>query len=98
MATSRTAKVQAEIEKARVKLAEQQAKLKELEAKRTELENSEIVDIVRGLSIPLDELAALLHSMKGGAAPAPTCGQNVPKSPPAKNETVNEPEQEDESE
>ena len=84
MATSRTAKVQAEIEKARAKLAEQQTRLKELETKRTELENSEIVDIVRGMSIPLDELAALLHSIKGGVAPtpapAPTSGQSVPKS------------------
>ena len=86
MATSRTAKVQAEIEKARAKLAEQQTRLKELEAKRTELENSEIVDIVRGLHIPLDELAALLHTIKGGAAPAPTCGQVVHKSTPAKKE------------
>ena len=90
MATSRTAKVQAEIEKARAKLAEQQTRLKELEAKRTELENSEIVDIVRGLQIPLDELAALLHSIKSSAAPvpapSPTCGQIVHKSAPAKNE------------
>ena len=98
MATSRTAKVEAEIEKARAKLAEQQTKLKELEAKRTELENSEIVDIVRGMSIPLDELAALLHSIKGGAAPAPTSGQIVHKSTPAKKESENEPEQEEESE
>ena len=63
MATTRTAKVQAEIDKAKARLADQQAKLKELEAKRTELENSEIVDIVRGLHIPLDELAALLHTI-----------------------------------
>jgi len=96
MATSRTAKVQAEIEKAKAKLAEQQTRLKELEAKRTELENSEIVDIVRGMSIPLDELAALLNSIKSGAAPAPdpTCGQIVHKSAPAKKE----PDEEEESE
>jgi len=74
MATGKTAKVEAEIEKAKAKLAEQQAKLKELEGKRTELENTEIVDIVRGLSIPLDELAALLQSIKG------TSGQVGPKA------------------
>ena len=80
MVASRTAKVQAEIEKARAKLAGQQGKLKELEAKRTELENIEIVDIVRGMSIPLDELAAVLQSLKSGAAAS---GQLVPKSAPA---------------
>jgi soluble cytochrome b562 len=56
MATSKTAKVQAEIEKARAKLAEQQARIKELESKHMELENMEIVDIVRGLKIPLGAL------------------------------------------
>ena len=66
MKTTRTAKVEAEIEKARAKLAEQQARLKELEAKRTELENTEIVDVVRGLNIPLDELAGLLQTLKKG--------------------------------
>ena len=80
MATSRTAKVQAEIDKAKAKLADQQAKLKELEAKRTELENSEIVDIVRGMSIPLDELAVMLQTVKGRGPAAPTSGQIVPKS------------------
>ena len=81
MKTTRTAKVEAEIEKARAKLAEQQARLKELEAKRTELENTEIVDVVRGLNIPLDELAGLLRTLKSGPA---TLGQNVPKSARAK--------------
>jgi len=82
MATSRTAKVMAEIEKARARLAEQQTKLKELESKKNEIENTEIVDIVRGMNIPLDELAALLQSIKGNALPAAvsTKGHNVPKS------------------
>ena len=80
MAISRTAKVQAEIDKARAKLAEQQTRMKELESKRTELENTEIVDIVRGLKIPLDDLAAVLQSVKGGAAPVSTSGQVGPKS------------------
>ena len=83
MAASRSAKVQAEIEKIRAKLAEQQARLKELETKKTEFENMEIVDVVRGMSIPLDELAAILQSIKGGTATAPIPGQvgSKPKPP-----------------
>ena len=94
MATKKTVKVQAEIDKARAKLAEQQARVKELEQKRTELENLEIIDIVRGLNIPLDNLAAALQSIKGGAAPAATSGQVGPKSAPIKpdNETEDESE------
>ena len=82
MAMKRTAKIQAEIDKARAKLAEQQSKLKELEAKRTELENIEIVEIVRGMSIPLEDLATVLQSLKGGTAfsIASTSGQLGPKS------------------
>ena len=56
MATSKSAKIQTEIDKVKAKLAEQQARLKELEQKKLEAENTEIVDIVRGLSISLDEL------------------------------------------
>ena len=89
MATSKAAKIQAEIEKTRAKLAEQQTKLKELETKKTEVENTEIVDIVRGMSIPLDELAAFLQTIKGGKAqPIAATGQNVLKPtilPPVKN-------------
>ena len=78
---SKTAKIQAEIEKARIKLAEQQTKLKELEGKRVEFENMEIVDIVRGLSIPLDNLAVMLQSLKNNAtASISTSGQHGPKS------------------
>ena len=102
MATAKTAKVQAEIEKARAKLAEQQGKIKELEAKHTEFENMEIVDIVRGLKIPLDDLAAALQSIKGGAAPVPvpTSGQVGPKSRAATPVTPenNETHKEDETE
>ena len=78
MATSKSAKIQAEIDKTRAKLSEQQARLRELEQKHKEAENEEIVDIVRGMSIPLDELPLLLQKLKGGEAP--TSGQNVQKS------------------
>lgn len=79
MATSKSAKIQGEIDKARAKLNEQQARLRELEQKHKEAENEEIVDIVRGMSIPLDELPVLLQKLRGGEA-APTSGQNVQKS------------------
>lgn len=93
MAITKAAKVEAEIEKVKAKITEFQTKLRELEHKKTEIENSEIVDVVRGMSIPLDELATLLQAVKsGGALPDPTCGQNVHKSAldPADEEEDNE--------
>ena len=75
MATSKSAKIQAEIEKVKAKISEQQARLKELEQKKLEAENTEIVDIVRGLSISLDELPVLLQTIRSGAP----LGQSVPK-------------------
>ena len=57
-------------------IAEQQTKLKELEQRKVEAENSEIVDIVRGMSIPLAELPLVLQQLRAGK----TLGQNVPKS------------------
>ena len=44
MAISKSAKIQAEIEKVTAKISEQQARLKELEQKKLEAENSEIVE------------------------------------------------------
>ena len=75
MATSKSAKIQAEIEKVKAKITEQQARLKELEQKKMEAENTEIVDIVRGLSISLDDLPALLQTIQAGGG----MGQSVPK-------------------
>ena len=49
MATAKSMKIQAEIDKVKAKISEQQARLKELEQKKLEAENSEIVDIVRGM-------------------------------------------------
>ena len=82
MATSKSAKIEAEIGKVKVKISEQQAKLKELEQRRTEAENSEIVEIVRGMSISLAELPLLLQKLRAGDA----LGQNVPKSAPIEKE------------
>ena len=76
MAISKSAKIQAEIEKVTAKINEQQARLKELEQKKLEAENSEIVEIVRGMSVSLTDLPVLLQTIKSGD----TLGQNVPKS------------------
>lgn len=82
MATSKSAKIQAEIEKAKEKISEQQSRLKELERSKTEAENSEIVDIVRGMSVPLDELPLLLQKLRVGDG----LGQSVPKAAPVEND------------
>jgi len=79
MAISKSAKIQAEIEKVTAKINEQQARLKELEQKKLEAENGEIVEIVeivRGMSVSLTDLPMLLQTIKSGG----TLGQNVPKS------------------
>ena len=76
MAISKSAKIQAEIEKVMAKINEQQTRLKELEQKKLEAENSEIVEIVRGMSVSLTDLPVLLQTIKSGG----TLGQNVPKS------------------
>ena len=62
MAISKSAKIEAEIEKVKAKIAEQQARLKELEQKKHEAENSEIVDIVRGMSISLSPICPCCSS------------------------------------
>ena len=66
MATSKTAKITAEIEKTKLKISELQLRQKELEQKLIETENSEIVDIVRGMSISLEELPVLLEKTRAG--------------------------------
>ncbi len=84
MAVSKSAKIGAEIEKVKAKITEQQERLKELEQKKLEAENSEIVDMVRGMSVSLADLPDLLKNLKAGSL-----GQVVPKSEPA-NEEENE--------
>ena len=68
MAISKSAKIQAEIEKVTAKINEQQARLKELEQKKLEAENSEIVEIVRGMSISLADLPLVLQQFRGGTS------------------------------
>lgn len=82
MATTKSAKIWAEMEKVKAKISDQQTRLKELEQKHKEAENEEIVDIVRGMSIPLDELPLLLQKLRG------TSGQAGQKSAPAETGVV----------
>ena len=74
MAASKSQKIQAEIDKVKAKISEQQARLKELEHR--EAENEEIVDIVRGMSVSLEELPLVLQRLRDGG----TSGQSVQKS------------------
>ena len=76
MATAKSMKIQAEIDKVKAKISEQQARLKELEQKHREAENEEIVDIVRGMSVFLEELPLVLQRLRDGG----TSGQSVQKS------------------
>lgn len=82
MAVSKSAKIEAEIEKVKAKIAEQQVKLKELEQRKIEAENSEIVEMVRGMSVSLTELPMLLERLRSGN----TLGQLVPKPKTAEME------------
>ena len=76
MAASKSQKIQAEIDKFKSKISEQQSRLKELEQKHREAENEEIVDIVRGMSVSLEELPLVLQRLRDGG----TSGQSVQKS------------------
>ena len=63
MENKKIAKAEADIAKTRAKLAELQTQLKEQERHKQELENTNIVDMVRGLNISLADLPALLQSL-----------------------------------
>ncbi len=57
-------KIVAEMDRKKAKIAELQADIRELEQKKTEQENLEIVGLVRGVNLPLEELADLLQSFR----------------------------------
>lgn len=66
-------KLAAEIDKTKAKISEYQARLRELEQEKTEAENTQIVELIRGTTANLDELAEFIRLFKTqkGAAPAP---------------------------
>ena len=76
MATAKSAKIQAEIDKVKAKISEKQVRLKELMQKKMEAENSEIGYMFRGMSIAIAELHLLFEKLKGDGA----LGHSVPKS------------------
>ena len=75
-------RVSKDIEKAKGKISEFQARLRELEKQKTELENTEIVDVVRGMNITITDLAALLKTSRA------TSGQNVQRSAATATTTI----------
>ena len=57
-------KLKAELSKAREKAAEWQARAKEIERQITELENTEILQMVRGVAASPEELRELLDRIR----------------------------------
>jgi hypothetical protein len=72
--------VNKDIDKTKEKISEFQTKLRELEKQKTELENTEIVEAVRGMDIPLNDLPAVLKALREQNGAPFTSGQLGPKS------------------
>ena len=68
---SKLQKVLTEISRTKEKIAALQTRLRELEQQKTELENIEIVGMVRGLDVALEELAAFIQAFRGSKAGTP---------------------------
>lgn len=68
MENKQLTKTVAEIGRTKEKIAELQGRLRELEQKKTALENADIVEAVRAVNIPLEELAEVLRSFQAPAA------------------------------
>lgn len=73
-------RVNKDIDKTKEKINEFQAKLKEFERQKTELENMEIVEAVRSMNIPLNDLPTILKALRGQDGALFTSGQIGPKS------------------
>lgn len=73
-------RINKDIDKTKEKISEFQAKLRELEKQKTELENTEIVEAVRGMDIPLNDLPAILKALREPSGVPFTSGQVGPKS------------------
>jgi hypothetical protein len=69
-----------DIDKTKEKITEFQSRLRELEKQKTELENIEIVEAVRGMDIPLNDLPAILKALREQNGAPFTSGQLGPKS------------------
>ena len=73
-------RINKDIHKTKDKITEFQSKLRELENQKTELENIEIVEAVRGMDIPLNDLPAMLKALRDQNGALSTSGQLGPKS------------------
>lgn len=73
-------RVNNDIDKTKEKINEFQARLRELEKQKTELENTEIVEAVRSMDIPLTDLPAILKALRDKSGAPFTLGQVGPKS------------------
>lgn len=65
----RIEKLKAELSKARGKASEWQARAKDIERQITELENTEILQMVRGVAASPEELRALLDQIRAAKEP-----------------------------
>jgi hypothetical protein len=72
-------RIDKDIEKTKGKISEFQARLRELESQKTELENIEIVETVRGMDVPLTDLAAMLKAFREKSGAPSSSGQVGPK-------------------
>ena len=83
-------RVNKDIDKAKDRISEFQARLKELEKQKTELENTEIVEAVRGMDIPLNDLPAILKALREQNGAPFISGQvrGVDKAPKGKAKMV----------
>lgn len=57
-------KVTAEIEKTKAKISEYNSRMRDLEKQKNELENTEIVEMVRGVEASPAELAAFIKAFR----------------------------------
>lgn len=73
-------RVNKDIDKTKEKISEFQARLRDLEKQKTELENTEIVEAVRGMDIPLNDLPAVLKALREQNGAPLTSGQVGPKT------------------
>ena len=65
------AKINAEIDKTKAKIFEFQSRLRDLERQKTEIENTEIVELVRGVDATPQELAAFIRAFReNGGTPS----------------------------
>ncbi len=72
-------KVCAEIDKTKTKISEYNARLRELEKQKTELENTEIVELVRGVEASPAELAAFIKAFREKSGTPVSLGKEEPK-------------------